>query len=113
MRAALAAANANTPKGSIDVGAERYQIYTNDQASKAAQFRTSSWRTATATRCGCRMWSQVLDSVENVRNLGLADGKPAVLVILYRQPGANIIETVDRVTALIPRSRPRFPPISR
>ena len=109
VRAALAAANANTPKGSIDVGAERYQIYTNDQASKAAQFRNLivAYRNGNAVRLSDV--AQVLDSVENVRNLGLADGKPAVLVILYRQPGANIIETVDRVTALIPALKAAIP----
>ena len=46
--------------------------------------------------------ADVLDSVENLRNLGLSDGVPAVLVILFRQPGANIISTVDRVNALMP-----------
>jgi multidrug efflux pump len=109
VRAALAAANANTPKGSIDVGAERYQIYTNDQASKAAQFRNLivAYRNGNAVRLADV--AQVLDSVENVRNLGLADGKPAVLVILFRQPGANIIATVDRVSALIPALKAAIP----
>ena len=111
VRAALAAANANTPKGSIDVGGQRYQIYTNDQASKARRSTATSWSpTATARRCASSDVAEVLDSVENVRNLGLANGKPAVLVILYRQPGANIIETVDRVTrAPAGAARPRFP----
>src|SRR6185437_6641563 len=53
--------------------------------------------------------AEVLDSVENVRNVGLANGEAAVLVILYRQPGANIIETVDRVTALIPALKASIP----
>ena len=102
VRAALAAANANTPKGSIDVGGERYQIYTNDQASKAAEYRNLviAYRNGAAVRL--QDVAEVRDSVENVRNLGLANGQPAVLVILYRQPGANIIETVDRVVAMIP-----------
>ena len=47
--------------------------------------------------------AEVDDSVENLRNQGLANGKPAVLVILYRQPGANIIDTVDRVKAILPQ----------
>jgi multidrug efflux pump len=102
VRAALAAANANTPKGSIDVGGERYQIYTNDQASKAAEYRglVIAYRNGAAVRL--QDVAEVIDSVENVRNLGLANGQPAVLVILYRQPGANIIETVDRVVSMIP-----------
>ena len=109
VRAALAAANANTPKGSIDIGAERYQIYTNDQATKAAQYRNLivAYRNGNAVRL--KDVADVQDSVENLRNLGLADGKPAVLVILYRQPGANIIDTVDRVTALIPQLKNSIP----
>ena len=109
VRAALAAANANTPKGSIDVGGRRYQIYTNDQASKAAEYQNLviAYRNGAAVRL--EDVAQVLDSVENVRNLALANGQPAVLVILSRQPGANIIETVDRVISLIPSLRASIP----
>jgi multidrug efflux pump len=109
VRAALAAANANTPKGSIDFGGRRYQLYTNDQASKAAEFHDMviAYRNGAAVRLS--EVAQVQDSVENVRNLGLANGEPAVLVILYRQPGANIIDTVDRVTALIPTLKASIP----
>jgi|HubBroStandDraft_1064217.scaffolds.fasta_scaffold05857_2 multidrug efflux pump len=109
VRAALAAANANTPKGSIDVGGRRYQLYTNDQASKAAEYRSMviAYRNGAAVRLADV--GEVLDSVENVRNLGLANGQPAVLVILYRQPGANIIDTVDRVKALIPALKASIP----
>ena len=109
VRAALAAANANTPKGSIDVGGQRFQIYTNDQASKAAEYRSMviAYRDGAAVRLADV--AEVLDSVENVRNLGLANGKPAVLVILYRQPGANIIDTVDRVMALVPALQASIP----
>ena len=60
-----------------------------------------------AVRCG-----QVIDSVENVRTAGLIDGKPAVLVIIFRQPGANIIDTVDRIYAALPSLQLRFPPPS-
>ncbi|HKD52857.1 MAG TPA: efflux RND transporter permease subunit, partial [Steroidobacteraceae bacterium] len=109
VRAALAAANANSPKGSIDVGERRYQLYTNDQATKAAEYRNLivAYRDGAPVRL--TDVAEVLDSVENVRNLGLANGKPAVLVILYRQPGANIIETVDRVKALIPALKASIP----
>ena len=109
VRAALASANANTPKGSIDVGGERYQLYTNDQASKAREYRPLiiAYRNGAAVRLSDV--ADVQDSVENVRNLGLANGKPAVLVILYRQPGANIISTVDRVKALIPALKASIP----
>jgi len=109
VRAALASANANTPKGSMDIGGERYQLYTNDQASKAAEYRdlVIAYRNGAPVRLADV--AAVLDSVENVRNLGLANGQPAVLVILYRQPGANIIDTVDRVIALIPSLKASIP----
>ena len=48
------------------------------------------------------MWPTCSDSVEDIRNIGLSNGKPAVLIIVFRQPGANIIETVDRVRAALP-----------
>jgi len=109
VRAALSAANANTPKGSMEVGGRRYQIYTNDQASQAAEYRglIIAYRNGAAVRLSDL--AEVRDSVENVRNVGLANGVPAVLLVLYRQPGANIIETVDRVIALIPELKASIP----
>jgi multidrug efflux pump len=110
VRAALAAANAHSPKGAIDVGNNRYQIYSNDQATAAAQYRSLviAYRNGAAVRLSDV--AEVVDSVENLRNAGLANGKPSVLVILYRQPGANIIETVDRITALLPDLRASVSP---
>ena len=109
VRAALAAANANTPKGSIDIGSNRYQIYTNDQATLAAQYRNLviAYRNGAAVRLSDV--AAVLDSVENVRNVGLANGNPAVLVILYKAPDANIIETVDAVKRLLPALQASIP----
>ncbi len=115
VRAALASANANTPKGSMDVNGHRYQLYTNDQASKAAQYTNLivAYRNNAPVRLADV--AEVQDSVENIRNLGLATIKPdvllrpAVLVILYRQPGANIIATVDRVKALLPALKASIP----
>ncbi len=102
VRAALAAANAHAPKGAIEDGDLHYQIYDNDQATKASQYRSLlvAYRNGAAVRLSDV--GEVLDSVENIRNAGLANGKPSVLVILYRQPGANVIETVDRVRELLP-----------
>src|SRR5208282_418178 len=90
VRAALASANANSPKGTIDDGDQRYQIYTNDQATKAADYipLVVAYRNGAAVRLADV--AAVNDSVEDVRNLGLADGQPSVLVILFRQPGGNI-----------------------
>jgi multidrug efflux pump len=109
VRAALAAANANTPKGGIEVGERRYQIYVNDQAKVADEYRSLiiAWRNGAPVRLSDV--AEVIDSVENIRNEGQANGKRSVLVILYRQPGANIIETVDEVRALLPSLQAALP----
>src|SRR5216684_3259330 len=109
VRAALAAANANAPKGDIEFGGKRYQVYTNDQAQEASQYRSLvvAYRNGSAVRLSDL--GEVTDSVENLRNEGLANGKPSVLLILYRQPGANIIDTVDRVMALLPQLEASIP----
>ena len=70
--------------------------------------RRSSSLTATAPRCCCRM-SQRPRLVEDVRNLGMANGQPSVLVILFRQPGANIIDTIDTVKAELPHLEAAMP----
>src|SRR5882757_8110245 len=110
VRAALASANAHSPKGGIDVGDQRYQIYANDQANKAADYKSLivAYRNGAPIRLSDV--GEVTDSVENLRNSGLADGKPAVLIILYRQPGANIISTVDMVKALMPQLKASISP---
>ena len=103
VRAALASANANSPKGAIEDADFHYQIYANDQASKAAQFRdlVVAFRNKAAIRLSDV--GEVVDSVEDLRNAGLADGKPAVGIVISRQPGGNIIEAVDGVKAELPR----------
>jgi multidrug efflux pump len=110
VRAALASANAHSPKGAIEVDDRHFQIYDNDQASTAAEYRSLivAYRNGGAVRLSDV--GEVTDSVENIRNAGLANGKPSVLVILYRAPGANIIETVDRVMELLPEIRASIPP---
>jgi multidrug efflux pump len=109
VRAALASANANSPKGAIEFKGNHFQLYTNDQASKADQYRdlVVAYRNGAAVRL--RDVGTVVDSVEDLRNLGLIDGKRAVLVILYRQPGANIIETVDLVKSMVPQLQAALP----
>jgi multidrug efflux pump len=109
VRAALAAANANAPKGDIEFGGKHYQLYTNDQAREAEQYRSLvvAYRNGSAVRLSDL--ADVTDSVEDLRNQGLSNGKPSVLLILYRQPGANIIDTVDRVVALLPQLEASIP----
>ena len=103
VRAALASTNAHSPKGTIEDGDRFYQIYTNDQANRAADYRplVIAYRGGAPVRL--TDVAEVSDSVENLRNLGLSNGKPAVLVVLYRKPAANIIDTVDRVKAILPQ----------
>ena len=109
MRAALASANANSPKGTIDDGNRRFQIYTNDQANVAADYAplVIAYRNGAAVRLSDV--AQVSDSVQDNRNLGMSEGQPSVLVILYRQPNANIIETVDAVKAELPHLEAAMP----
>jgi multidrug efflux pump len=110
VRAALSSANAHSPKGGIDVEGQRYQIYSNDQANKAVDYQSLivAYRNGAAVHLSDV--GEVTDGVENLRNAGLANGKPAVLVILYRQPGANIISTVDLVKGLMPQLKASISP---
>ena len=109
VRAVIAATNANRPKGAVEDSDRHWQIYVNDQAKKAIDYQPLivSYRDGAAVRLSDV--ADVKDSVQDLRNAGLADGKPAVLVIMYKQPGANIIETVDRVRKLLPALRASIP----
>jgi multidrug efflux pump len=103
VRAALANANAHSPKGGIDVEAQRYQIYANDQANKATDYKSLIVGYRNGAPVHLSDVGDVIDSVENLRNAGLANGKPAILIVLYSQPGANIVSTIDLVKALLPQ----------
>jgi multidrug efflux pump len=109
VRAALSSANAHSPKGAIDDGDRHYQLYTNDQANLAADYKplVIAYRNGAAVHLSDL--ADVNDDVENIRNAGLANGKPAVLVILYRQPGGNIIDVVDHITSLMPQLSASLP----
>ena len=109
VRAALAAANANSPKGAIEVGERRFQIYSNDQATVADEYRSLiiAWRNGAPVRLSDV--AEVIDSTENIRNEGQANGKRSVLVIIYKQPNANIIATVDEIKALLPELQASMP----
>ena len=109
VRTAITAANANRPKGSLEDNERHWQILASDQAKKAAEYipLIVAYRNGAAVRLADV--AQVQDSVQDLRNEGLANGKPSVLVIIYRQPGANIIETVDRVKALLPQLSASIP----
>src|SRR6195952_3047341 len=110
VRTAIATTNANRPKGSLDGDTHHWQIAANDQARKAVDYLpiVVAYRNGAAVRL--TDVATVEDSVQDLRNAGLADGKPSVLLIIRRQPGANVIETVDRVKALLPVLRASIPP---
>jgi multidrug efflux pump len=109
VRAALASANAHSPKGAIEDGDRRLQIYTNDKANHAEDYRplVIAYRDGAPVRL--TDVAEVEDSVENVRNIGLANGRPAVVIVIRRQPGANIIDTLERVRATLPRLEASIP----
>ena len=109
VRAALASANANSPKGAIEEDEHRFQLYTNDQARQAADYRplVVAYRNSAAVLLSDV--ADVQDSVQDLRNEGQANGQPSVLVILSRQPGANIIDTVDQVKAELPQLQASLP----
>jgi multidrug efflux pump len=110
VRTVLAAANANRPKGELSDDTQTWGLSTTDQLLKAEDYQPLivRYNNGAATRLSDIAW--VRDSVENVRAAGIVDGKPAVLIIVFRQPGANIIDTVDRVYAAMPQLRASISP---
>ncbi len=109
IRAGLAAANANSPKGAIEANGTHFQLYTNDQARTADQYRNLVVAYRNARPVFLHDVAEVDDSVEDLRNQGLFNGEPAVLIIISRQPGANIISTVDRILAALPDLKASLP----
>ena len=109
VRAVLAATNVNRPKGEVASKDRTWEVRTNDQLRRAEQYLplVISYRAGAALQL--KDVATVRDSVEDVRSTGLVNGKPAVMVILFRQPGANIIETVDSVRELLPQLEASLP----
>jgi len=105
VRTALAAANANSPKGDIQGRTNDWTISDNDQIKHAEQYRPLIVSTNPRTGATVRLSdvAQVQDSVEDAHIFGLSNGKRAVIVLIWRQPGANIIETVDNVLHQLPQ----------
>jgi len=110
VRTALASANANRPKGELSNSSHSWSLSTTDQLLKAAEYQNLivSYSNGAAVRLGDL--GSVTDSVEDVRAGGLSNGKPAILLIIFRQPGANIIETVDRIRAVLPQLQASISP---
>ena len=110
VRTALMQNNINAPKGSFDGPRQSYAIGANDQILSAEEYKpiVVAYRHGAPVRLGDI--GNVVDNVENVRLAGWVGDKPSVILDIQRQPGANIIETADRVKALLPRLRASIPP---
>lgn len=109
VRQALASANANLPKGMLDDGHKQWFVGANDQARNAAEFRPLIVAVKNGVPVRLEDVAQVEDGAQDLRNLALDGDKPAVLLIVFRAPGANIIETVDRIKSLLPQLRAWLP----
>src|SRR5947199_7279550 len=110
IRATLAAANANRPKGQLSDDKLAWRLAATDQLFKAAEYRPLIVAYNKGAPVRLTDIARVEDSLEDRRNAGLANGKPAVLINVLKQPSANIIETVDRIYALLPQLRASIPP---
>ncbi|AUH50762.1 multidrug transporter subunit MdtC [Chromobacterium sp. ATCC 53434] len=110
VRAAITSTNANRPKGFLENDDRHWQVQANDQAGKAGDYLPLivSYQNGSAVRISDV--AEVKDSVVDLRNAGMLGKQPAVMLILFRQPGANIIDTVDRVKALLPQLQASIPP---
>jgi multidrug efflux pump len=110
VNAALAAANSNSPKGALEDPSNRWIVKDTDQLLKPEEYALLivAYRNGAPVRI--RDIARVTEGIEDVRNSGYANGKTAVLMGVGRQPGANIIETVDKIMALLPELTASIPP---
>jgi multidrug efflux pump len=109
VRGVLSAANANTPKGHFSDGHHMWEVGANDQLLKAIDYQPLiiAYRNGSAVRVSDV--GSARDAPEDLRNAGYANGKPSVLVIIFRQPNANIIDTVDGIRATLPQLKAAIP----
>ncbi len=109
VRTVLANANANTPKGHLSDGTRMWEVGANDQIFNASDYAPLVIAYHNGSAVHISDIAQVQDSVEDIRNAGYANGKPSVIVMVSREPGANIIGTVDRIRALLPQLEASIP----
>jgi multidrug efflux pump len=109
VRTFLAGANSNTPKGDFQDGKRRWEMGANDQIFKAIDYAPLVIAYHNGSAVHVSDVGEAVDSVEDLRNSGYANGKPSVLVIIFRQPGANIIDTVDQIRAVLPQLEASIP----
>jgi len=110
LRTAVNAQNANQAKGSLDDGSKMWMIRANDQLTKAKDYKNLviAYRNGAPVRLSDV--ADVQDSYSNIYNAGSFNGKPSVLIVIFRQPGANVIATADRVIAALPFLKASLPP---
>lgn len=109
VRSAISSANVRQPQGYINDDEKRYQVQTNDELKKAADYRPIIVHYSQGNAVKLSDVANVKDSIENIRAAGMADGKPAILIVIRREAGANIIETVNRIRAELPEFNDMIP----
>jgi multidrug efflux pump len=109
VRTALASANANTPKGQFSTGAQSVEVGATDQIFNAEDYASLIAAYSHGAAVHISDLGTATKAVEDLRNSGYANGEPSVLVIIFRQPGANIIDTVNRVRAALPQLEAAIP----
>ena len=109
VRNSIASANVRKPQGAVEDNQQRWQIKTNDELKTAAEYQSLIIHYNQGSAVRLRDVATVTDSVENVRNAGMAGGKPAILLMIRKTPEANIIDTVDRIRAEVPELRKIIP----
>jgi len=109
VRSAIGISNANRPKGVVEEGAVQWSLNTTDQLMTAEEYRPLmiAYRNGAPVRLADV--ANVTDSLEDIRNFALADGRPSISVLIFRQPGANIIETIENVKSVLPQLRAQLP----
>ena len=109
VRNTITQTNVTRPKGVMENGKQRWQVQANDQARKANDYLPLIVSYRNGAPVTIADLGEAVDSVEDLRNTGLKNGKPSVLLIIRKQPLANVIQTVDQVLALLPQLRANIP----
>lgn len=110
VRTMLAQVNVNSPKGNFDGLVHSYTILSNDQLNQADAYQDLILTQRGGTPIKLSSLGRVIEGVENERLAGWSNAKRAVLIIIFKQPGANVIETVERIRAVMPQIQRWLPP---
>ena len=103
VRNTIYTANSNNPKGQLFTNTETFHIATNDQLFTPEQYKSLILATQDGSSVTLNSVAEITESVEDLKNSGLANNEPAVILIVFKQPGQNVIETVDRIKILLPK----------